>query len=424
MRWKLTIWFIGFSVLLSSAQNPGAALSEQLVTELARMQIDLPPDHPDARYNGLWWSQVRTVRNSVFFGKKGLVAPDVNCFVSVLVHNSLAETYARDTSLVAIPAMLDKTHAGLEIFRDDEAYNFFPLSPSGPRPSHYTYRCFVVRKAFNINPDADDTALVWYAGFLHDPERSDSLGWSLLKLLRPYRDTPGSGINFWNFFTGTRRHTGAFETWLPADTCRDFFHLFPKKRQRYIPYGVNDVDCVLNANVMGVLSALGAGDAPEVQEAGSWLVSLIREQRCRNCAIYYPIQNSLAYAVALAIHRGARVLEPAAPDLVQQLLSTRLQDGSWQDPLRGNSFQATLYAVNSLMMLSSLQDESTAGAVHSGIRYLLRIWEENSGMTGTPAGVAFSAGSVFSRKHVWVSDAWTQALLLETLTLYQNYEEE
>lgn len=100
-----------------------------------------------------------------------------------------------------------------------------------------------------------------------------------------YRDVAGSGTNLWNWIRGHGSETGAYNSWFPDDPDPGVHPLFPQKGKQYIPYGVNDIDCVVNANILGILAALGADETQEIQAAASWVIEMIRQEKCGTCAV-------------------------------------------------------------------------------------------------------------------------------------------
>ena len=195
--------------------------------------------------------------------------------------------------------------------------------------------------------------------------------------------------------------------------------MIPKRGKAYIPYGVNDVDCVLNANVLGVLASMGVPPSPEMRKIADWLLSIIDYPKCQSCAVYYPTANTLGYAIVKAWRRGSCLLEPAIPTLVDQLIKAQKSDGSWPDEMLGNGVQASLHAVNSLLEIQLKSGRDLTEFIRPGMDFLLSKMNRIDNKIWLDGGIVFSAGSMFKTKHVWESDAYTTALLLQAIVNFQ-----
>jgi len=414
-------------------------LSYKLLNYLSENQLLVPENHPDYRFNGIWWSEIKNRRNTLLFGSAKKSSRDVNCFVTSTIHILLAEIYLKDSSLESVPIMLERSLPAINSFRNGNGYNFFPLMevpkklvrkgeadlyPAGiRRASHFQYSRRFILHGFNVYNDADDTASGIYANFMShridpgqypqnitDPD-------SVAAFFAEYRDVPGSRTNLWNWLRGHGTKTGAYNTWFPDDQDPKAHTIFPHKGKYYIPFGINDIDCVLNTNVLGILAAIGAKETPEMHEAANWILEMIRTEKCRSCAVYYPTGYSLGYAVVKACLRGATLLEPAIEPILNKLILEQNSDGSWSDSMKENEVLTTLHAVNSLIGIRSFVDEDLDPVISSGLNYVLSKVHQNKNLAWLDGGVVFSCGSAFKRIHVWVSKAYTTALLLEALVI-------
>lgn len=425
--------FVWFGIEQGYAQD---TLSPKLLNYLSEQQVIVNPDHSDARYNGLWWSEIRNRRNTLLFGSKNQSARDANCFVTSMIHNLLAELYIEDSTLVSIPPMLEKSLPAINSFRNGDGFNFFPAMdvpeklvrkgetefyPDGMRrASHYNYQnCFILH-GFNIYNDSDDTALGIYANFLSNKIDSSTVPLmsdpdSVLSYFGNYRDVAGSGTNLWNWIRGHGSETGAYNSWFPHDQDPKAHSLFPEKGKYYLPYGVNDIDCVVNANILGVFAALGADETQEIQAAASWIIEMIQQEKCGTCAVYYPTGYSLAYAVVKAWNRGSNVLEPALIPIIKKIIIEQNPDGSWSDRMEGNEVLVSLHALNSLIGLRDVVDEELDTIISTGLDFILSKVRYEGKRAWLDGGIVFSGGSLVKRTHVWTSDAYTTVLLLEVL---------
>jgi hypothetical protein len=420
-------------------------VATKLLNFIENSQIEFIPGSKDSAFHGLWYSEITNIRNSLFFGKKGESSKDINCFVTVMIHNLLAEMYLEHRNLTQIPPVLDISLKGINTFQDGYGFHFFPrlvengnqihegrknLQNNNRRPSHFNYRSGFIKAGFNIYNDSDDTALAYYSNFLssrihpESPLLVDFEPEQLARYLGQYRDTLGSGTNMWNWLRGSRSHTGAFLTWLPDLSEVKDHPFFPRKKMKYIPFGINDIDCVLNSNIIGVLRAMGVSETESLMLAEDWILSMVSFPDCRKCAVYYPTGYALYYSIVRAYCRGAVRLESALPEIVDHLLSTQTPEGFWRDRMKGNEIQTTLHAVSALVKIRKYTDDKYLRtgfdeSINKGMDYLLSKLNHQDSVSWLDGGVVFSAGSIFKRKHVWKSDVWATALLLEIL---MNYE--
>ena len=433
----LNIGLLFASVIGITPGKSQDTIAPKLLNYLNEQQVMFNPDHPDARYNGIWWSEINNRRNTLLFGPKNQTALDANCFVTSMIHNLLAELYLKDSTLVSIPLMLEKSLPAINSFKNGNGFTFFPIMelpdklvrkgeaefyPDGMRSaSHYNYQNRMILHGFNIYNDSDDTALGIYANFLC--HRVDSNLYhngkpdldSVLAYFGRYRDIEGSATNLWNWIRGHGSETGAYNTWFPDSQDPKVHSLFPQKGKYYLPYGVNDIDCVVNANILGVLAAMGAGETQEIRAAASWILEMIELEKCSTCAVYYPSGYSLAYAVVKAWKRGSVVLEPALTPIMKKLIIEQNPDGSWSDRMEGNEVLATLHALNSLIGMKHIVNEELDLVINSGLDFILSKVHYDGNRAWLDGGVVFSGGSLVKRTHVWTSDAYTTALLLEVL---------
>ncbi len=92
--------------------------------------------------------------------------------------------------------------------------------------------------------------------------------------------------------------------------------------------GVNDIDCVVNANVL-----LYLGDSEATSGVSQYLVDTILEGKESECSAYYPDPLSLYYFLSRAYAAGARSLGPAAEPVGDRVRALRKADGSYGDAL-------------------------------------------------------------------------------------------
>ncbi len=106
---------------------------------------------------------------------------------------------------------------------------------------------------FNVPNDADDTAM---ATALLRLENGRTIDATPLHLITRYRDT--RRFKFDSRDTWSSKNTGAFLTWLKDENLETF----ATPNSGVMPMGVNNVDCVVNANVLFSLALNDMKGAP------------------------------------------------------------------------------------------------------------------------------------------------------------------
>jgi hypothetical protein len=311
----------------------------------------------------------------------------------------------------------------------------------------------------NIVDDADDTAVAWAS--LHLAARFDGRtapAAAPLDEMSRWRDlgrTLQDGRDDWK-----PADSGAFLTWLGDENL--------PRRERFrhpdtgvIPYGVNNVDCVVNANAVLAMGLAGRGDDPVTRAATATLAVAARRRAWPACGLYYPQRQIFPYALSRA-YRDGNVRDPDMTAAVAEILSTLLEDqaaharaypehrGAFPggpDPSLDLSTALALSALLNIgvdtaeqLGLRSRYEEAVAGAVaylvarQQGAPILFSdtfdrsgganrsLTERLSGASRWQPGVYFAA-STWSLAQ-WRSEAYTAAMVLEALAKYLlAYEE-
>ena len=99
-----------------------------------------------------------------------------------------------------------------------------------------------------------------------------------------------------------KKNSGAFLTWL-KDENLDARASFDTKTGT-IPYGVNNVDCVVNANVLFSLGLTGNKSAAGYLESTEVVADAIENKSWPECGTYYPQNMMFPYAISRAYRDG------------------------------------------------------------------------------------------------------------------------
>ncbi|MCB1395432.1 MAG: hypothetical protein H6898_17315 [Rhodobacter sp.] len=290
---------------------------------------------------------------------------------------------------------------------------------------------------FNLPNDADDTALVAAIQRLHsrlqpgDRVRPD-LG--ALRVLTRYRDR-GRDRHDPRNRAGGAIDTGAFLTWL-TDEERD---VFSAPEAGVMPLGVNNVDCVVNANALFSLSINGVRDWAGFARARDFLVSAVRSRAwVQSCVLYYPQRMMLPYTLSRAYREGGLSSDPtlrgAMGLMLRDLLTMQESDGAFPGGTDRTRDLSTALATSALLNIGAAvaqengQFNAYQHALARGIGYLLDHRREyplgfaHPGFAAATHGYRWNSGLFFSGSYGdlahWRSEAYTTAIALEALVKF------
>ena len=417
---------------------------------------------PEYQYTGEWPCYMVMDKPFFLLGVRKKVM-DSNCFALASTHNVLAKIYLLRKQDNRIPDALSAARKALLRYRNGNRFNFWNLLPPQRdlyrgdtdyarklvrRPTQFELQTRYIHKAAHVAEDADDTALSYTAFFL-GAEISGSGEHTLpgeatqiAALFDAYRDKNRKNRHWYNYLNDhhLKTNTGAFLTWhtteyqfkrwnilkvlghnatfyMPWSEC------YPRAYVPYLPYGSNDFDAVVNANVLGALALYDAKSAEGYQDAVQYLIKKCFRKKYDRVASYYPNRYQFAFAVAMARSNGVNELDTCKGLLTGYLLSKQNKNGSWRSAYYingGDRIQSTAYAINSLLMLHPHPDELLMRAIEKGIRYLVSQMIAEKNRIHWKGGVMFSGGTVVRTSLSWKSEAYTTALIVHALCLYDQ----
>ncbi len=300
----------------------------------------------------------------------------------------------------------------------------------------------------NIPNDADDTALAILTHALATTfDQVPPLDSAPLEQMLLWRDkdrTKGDHRDDWK-----TDDSGGFLTWLKDEDLSKELR-FKSPETGVIPLGVNNVDCVVNANVLTAFGLSGYQDHPAVHEASELLAIAAEKRAWPECGLYYPQKMMFPYAVSRA-YRDGGVRTPALKQAMRRILLDLIKDQkdlSKASPRLKGAFPggadltydlSTALAVTTLLNIGrDIASEAFAlkdyeNALEGGISYLLnhqksvnlhfndtfargRLAKPSDDARYWHSGLFFSA-SKWSLAQ-WRSEAYTNAMVLEALSKY------
>lgn len=392
-------------------------------------------------FKGEWPSFLSNEARILFIGKKGKKAYDSNCFTTSLIHNILAEVYLNNPRWTNIPPMLDLALENIRLFQRDSTFKFWhilnrpkhisrskhlrhPEKYRRSRPNHFIYRSRFINSYAHIYDDADDTATGHSALMLN---------YKVHQLLGNAKESPGNvgpifannrdigrrNINWYNLFYGISSRTYAYLTWFGQEKVPTPWRWFtPRGNQPNMPFGANDVCPVVNANVLKTLAVYDELETEGVTNACDLIARLIQKKNNSVYTVYYPTEYNLEYAISGAIKAGARCEKINLMEITSHLISQQKDDGSWKSEIPNNDLQASLYAINTLLNMGYARQSEISDCVENGIKYVLSQEIAEDKTSHWKAGIFFSGGTIMKKTHVWRSDAYTTALVIEMLNNY------
>lgn len=415
-------------------------------------------DSSKYQYKGEWISTMNLENQFILLGKKAKKHEDSNCFTVGTIYNSLARVYLMDSSRKEVLEMLDLAFPRILTYKNGNLYNFWNLLPPQiqinkfkpsdkqalvRRPTHFPLKSKFVNKAANILEDADDTSIgytaEYYNSILHPNNPSLLESKEIAALFDQYRDVNRNNRHWYNHSRGFDDNTGAFLTWFGEEyqfknwnIFKDMFHnlfhflpfsqAFPYMEKPYMPFGSNDIDAVVNANILQLLSLLDQKSKGS-KSSVAFIERKILNHKFDFAAAYYSNRYSIGYAVSQANKSGETSLQKSVDECVHFILENQESDGAWSSRKainQGDRIQSTVYALSTLLQTDSLTINTHLCEIEKGIQFLLSNAIIEKDKIHWEGGVFFSGGTMVRKTLFWKSDALTTALIVELLVHFQN----
>jgi len=452
-----------------------------------RFGLPTPPLWPKIRnYPGEWASSIHALTQLIKMpqGQAPVTVPDANMFVTASILYPLV--FVKEADKGPVRAMIEDALTSIKYYKRGAGYSFWreqPSSTAGYRvigPLNIPHQILdvltlAIRSArpippdhgaatrpgwvqaiadksinpigsesfFNIPSDADDTALAMIAYRLFDPDSRAQVR-ELAELVLKHRDVSRTFEDTRDGWKG--KNSGAFLTWLKDESLpiREAFN----SKDGIIPFGINNVDCVVNANVVFALGLAGYGKHPAVTSTLGILNRAVDLESWPYCGLYYPHKMMFPYALTRAYRDGGLShpgMKAAMGRLVVRLIAdqkeTRLREPKRDGAFSGGADQtydlATALAVNALLNIGREIPTKlgiAAGydqAIASGIKYLVShkvlsdvrypdaiegLYQPGLRAALWEPGLFFTAS--VQRAAGWRSEGYTAAIAVEALAKY------
>lgn len=415
---------------------------------------------------GEWASYVHFLPKRTGFNGRNVVSlQDSNVFMTTFI--SYPFLFLDDSSLPSerrfITPLLKLAFDNIKSFKRGDAYNFWAVMPgftgkaprSGPNnipvnmieklgksylnphlekffnwlvrglkapPRYWVERCLDPKEnptgadaLFNIPNDSDDTATVvaFQRLFAQRFPGTPAPELDALKSAGNFRDIGRKMEDGRDSWKG--KNTGAFLTWMKDENEPTF----GTPESGIIPLGVNNVDCVVNANVAFSMALNGLKKEPGYIEALTLLAASVEKHAWPDAGLYYPQYMIFPYTVTRAWRDGG-AREGPMPAAMSKLLNDLLNEQeAWgkKNPGRVGAFPggedrsdhlSTALGLNSLLNIgreiaerNNLADRYDRG-INTAVQYLIRSAK-------SPAITYNSTRAIFSGKN-YKAKTWDSGL--------------
>lgn len=405
------------------------------------------------QYAGEWSVDMHLTTAYFFIGKKQK-AQDSNCFTISAIHNALAEIYLLDTTKKELLPSLQLAHEDILTYNENNRFNFWKQLPptrnlklfNEPkpqplvhRPTNFHLRIRFIHNTANVPEDADDTSLGNLSAYYNNKIFGSKNTLASYKKFDEFLDEKRRNRNWFNVFFHRDANSGAYMTWLypeyeynrwnflkttintilifvPGSTAR------PEAYEPWVPFGANDVDVVVNANVLAYLAktkqlekSRGHKNAVELIE------NRLNKNFWYNNSVYYPNQFHIHFTVAKAFASGAVGLRKSSEIILTDIIEKQNADGSFQSQSYINHFDKVQSTVNALSAMIDCKKMGLAvpdSSMEKAVRFLLSQKKANENQLNWEAGVYFSGGTLLRNILFWKSEAYTTAAIANCFQRY------
>lgn len=442
------LMFLFFLPKISLAQViPSDSIKKAIVGSLTYLaEKQCTETIPGKQYAGEWEAFMEMKEAFLYLGGRNKYR-DSNCFTMAGIHNILAEMYLADTTQKQILPMLRKVFPEVLSYSTGTQFNFWKKLPPNQdlkwgketqqlvhRPTNFRLKGRFINNAANVANDADDTALgnlaIWYNQKIFG--KNDSL-----KMINPttfdnFLDKNRKNRHWYNHLFHGFKNSGAYMTWFGQEAEFENWHFYknalhnlifflpisiayPHPYKPYIPWGTNDLDVIVNANVLTYLSKNNLRQASKGSDAANRFIEKhTKRGRWNRMGIYYPNRYHLHFATARALAAGDTGLLSTAQFLLKHLVKTQNQDGSYESKKIVNKkdiLQSTAYATLAMLYLKESGVDIPKSLIDKSIYFLYTQKREENKQVWWNGGVYFSGGTVVRNLLYFTSDAYTTALV-------------
>jgi hypothetical protein len=411
------------------------------------------------QYAGEWPVDMHLTSAYFFIGKKQK-AQDSNCFTISAIHNALAEIYLLDTTRKELLTSLKLAHDEIRSYNEQNLFNFWKKLPpsrrlklfnepkSQPwvhRPTNFHLRIKFIHNTANVPDDADDTSLGNMAALYNNKIFGAKNPLASFQRFDEFLDKERKNRNWFNVLFHNDGNSGAYMTWLypeyeynrwdiaksavntilifvPGSTAR------PEAYEPWVPFGANDIDVVVNANVLSYLSKSGQlNKSRGSEDAIRMIENRLKKKFWYNNSVYYPNQYHIHFTVAKAFASGVEGLRNASEIVLRDILERQNVDGSFQSQSYINHFDKVQSTANALSAMLDCKSQGLIvpeSNIMKAIAYILSQRKVKDGQIYWDAGVYFSGGTLLRNILFWKSEAYTTVAVANCFQRYLALEKD
>lgn len=457
---KATPFLVLFFVIVLSFSS---SYSQQIDENLLKSQIDsalqfiqnsqIKETVVARQYAGEWPVDMHLTTPYFFIGKKQK-AQDSNCFTISAIHNALAEIYLLDTTRKELLPSLKLAHNDILGYNENNRFNFWKKLPptrnlklfNEPKPQPLVHRPtnFHLRNRFihntaNVPEDADDTSLGNLASFYNNRIFDSKNELASYQRFDEFLDVERKNRNWFNVLFHRDGNSGAYMTWLYSEheynrwnvlkTTLNTLLIFvpgssahPEAYEPWVPFGANDVDVVVNANVLAYLAKTKQLDESRGHlNAIKLIENRLRKKFWYNNSVYYPNQFHIHFTVAKAFASGVEDLRVSSEIILKDIVGKQNLDGSFQSQSYINHFDRVQSTTNALSAMIDCKSKGLAVsdiAMQKAISYILSQKKVKNDQIHWEAGVYFSGGTLLRNILFWKSEAYTTVAVANCFQRY------
>lgn len=404
-------------------------------------------------YSGEWPVDMHLTTPYFFIGKKQK-APDSNCFTVSAIHNALAEIYLLDTNRKELLPTLKMAFDDIRDYNEGNLYNFWKKLPPtrklklfnepNPqplvhRPTNFNLRSRFINNTGNVPEDADDTSLGNLASLYNNRIFDSKNELASYQRFDEFLDIERKNRNWFNVLFHRDGNSGAYMTWLYPEyeynrwsvlkTAINTLLIFvpgssarPEAYEPWVPFGANDVDVVVNANVLAYLAKtrqleMSKGHANAIK----MIENRLRKNYWYNNSVYYPNQFHIHFTVAKAFASGVEDLRVSSEIILKDILNKQKAGGSFESQSFINHFdrvQSTINALSAMIDCKSKGLEVPDTAIQKAIMYILSQKKIKNNQIHWDSGVYFSGGTLLRNILFWKSEAYTTVAVANCFQRY------
>ncbi|MFN8429414.1 MAG: hypothetical protein U0V04_05495 [Spirosomataceae bacterium] len=407
------------------------------------------------KYRGEWPVYMDMTSPYFFMGNKQK-ARDSNGFTVASIHDFLSEIYLSDTSRKEILPILKSAFSEIQTYEENGLFYFWKnlppnrkiklfLEPSPQplvrRPTTFRLKNRFINKLANVPADADDTSLGNLAKFYQNEIFGTKNKLTKIDVYENYLDKDRHNLNWFNFVYHQDKNSGAFMTWLHPEheygqwsvvkTAFNVLLIFvpgssagPKAYKPWVPFGANDIDVVVNANVLHYLKKSGQDiESLSAKDAINMIEKRLKISNWQNTSVYYSNAFHTHFAISRAFEDGIEGLRPVCKILEEDITKQQMADGSFVSRSYINHFdkiQSTANALYAMIVLRNKGFDIPKENIDRAMNFLLKNKKNKPEGIHWDGGVFFSGGSVIRNILFWESDAYTTAMIALIFQKYLN----